>query len=345
MDAISAHRHLNDRIGVVARKMGSKGNSAITGPDWRAMLDQFDAAVVAVPHALHASIGTGLAEAGKHIFMEKPLATKVADCQRLLAAANASGVTLSVGLLRRYLRIVRWTKALIASGTLGEIRHFDAREGFVFNWDTSTDAILSPGLSGGGVLMDTGAHTLDLIAWWFGTAASVDYCDDAKGGVEADCVVKCKMVSGATGRIELSRTRELQELDPHRWLERLRRGSSFQERGPGRLEERTRVHPRGDQLRQDGAAVLPGVVRCRAARLYSEDRQLLLDAISAATEKLVITYTGANEYSGQERPPAVPLAELLDTLDMTTAGARFARRSSSDIRCSPSILAMSSPAS
>ncbi|OBB02253.1 exodeoxyribonuclease V subunit gamma [Mycobacteriaceae bacterium 1482268.1] len=52
--------------------------------------------------------------------------------------------------------------------------------------------------------------------------------------------------------------------------------------------------------------------------IRSEDRQLLLDAISAATEKLVITYTGANEYSGQERPPAVPLAELLDTLDLTT---------------------------
>ena len=52
--------------------------------------------------------------------------------------------------------------------------------------------------------------------------------------------------------------------------------------------------------------------------IRSEDRQLLLDAIGAATEKLVITYTGANEYTGQDRPPAVPLAELLDTLDITT---------------------------
>ena len=51
--------------------------------------------------------------------------------------------------------------------------------------------------------------------------------------------------------------------------------------------------------------------------IRSEDRQLLLDAICAATETLVITYTGANEYSGQPRPPAVPLAELLDTLDAT----------------------------
>ena len=53
----------------------------------------------------------------------------------------------------------------------------------------------------------------------------------------------------------------------------------------------------------------------------SEDRQLLLDAICAATETLVITYTGANEYSGQPRPPAVPLAELLDALTATAQTA------------------------
>ncbi|MCI4673931.1 exodeoxyribonuclease V subunit gamma [Candidatus Mycolicibacterium alkanivorans] len=51
--------------------------------------------------------------------------------------------------------------------------------------------------------------------------------------------------------------------------------------------------------------------------IRSEDRQLLLDAVCAATDKLVVTYTGANEYSGHPRPPAVPLAELLDALDRT----------------------------
>ena len=54
--------------------------------------------------------------------------------------------------------------------------------------------------------------------------------------------------------------------------------------------------------------------------IRSEDRQLLLDAIGAATETLVITYTGANEYTGQTRPPAVPVAELLDTLALTCEG-------------------------
>jgi exodeoxyribonuclease V gamma subunit len=52
--------------------------------------------------------------------------------------------------------------------------------------------------------------------------------------------------------------------------------------------------------------------------IRSEDRQLLLDAIGAATECLVVTYTGADPHSGQDRPPAVPLGELLDALDRTT---------------------------
>ncbi len=47
----------------------------------------------------------------------------------------------------------------------------------------------------------------------------------------------------------------------------------------------------------------------------SEDRQLLLDAVLAARERLVITYTGADERTNAQRPPAVPVGELLDTLD------------------------------
>lgn len=52
-----------------------------------------------------------------------------------------------------------------------------------------------------------------------------------------------------------------------------------------------------------------------------EDRQLMLDAILAATEHLVITYTGADERTGASRPPAVPLGELLDALDDTARTA------------------------
>ncbi|WP_019972517.1 exodeoxyribonuclease V subunit gamma [Mycobacterium sp. 141] len=76
------------------------------------------------------------------------------------------------------------------------------------------------------------------------------------------------------------------------------------------------VFPRLGSVDGDDALARDPVTGERDIR--SEDRQLLLDAIGAATETLVVTYTGANEYSGQSRPPAVPLAELLDTLAITT---------------------------
>lgn len=69
----------------------------------------------------------------------------------------------------------------------------------------------------------------------------------------------------------------------------------------------------------DGDDVLAREPMTGERDIRSEDRQLLLDAIGAATQTLVITYTGADERTGQPRPPAVPLAELLDALDQTTS--------------------------
>jgi len=77
------------------------------------------------------------------------------------------------------------------------------------------------------------------------------------------------------------------------------------------------VFPRTDLA--DGDDVLARCPMTGERDIRSEDRQLLLDAVGAASEKLVITYTGADPFTGQHRPPAVPLVELLDALDQTTA--------------------------
>lgn len=77
------------------------------------------------------------------------------------------------------------------------------------------------------------------------------------------------------------------------------------------------VFPRSGSVDGDDALARRPVTGERDAR--SEDRQLLLDALLAARETVVITYTGANEHSGASRPPAVPLGEILDAADRTTA--------------------------
>ena len=75
------------------------------------------------------------------------------------------------------------------------------------------------------------------------------------------------------------------------------------------------VFPRAGSVDGDDVLARDPVTGERDVR--SEDRQLFLDAILAARETLVITYTGANEHTGSVRPPAVPLGELLDALDVT----------------------------
>ncbi|CAA9322719.1 MAG: Exodeoxyribonuclease V gamma chain [uncultured Nocardioidaceae bacterium] len=82
------------------------------------------------------------------------------------------------------------------------------------------------------------------------------------------------------------------------------------------------VFPRSTVADGDDALLRDPVTGERDAR--GEDRQLLLDAILAARETLVMAYTGANVTTNQPVPPAVPLDELLDAVEATAPGAREA---------------------
>ena len=72
--------------------------------------------------------------------------------------------------------------------------------------------------------------------------------------------------------------------------------------------------------RSDGDDILARDPLIGERDLRSEDRQLLLDAIMAATDHLIITYTGADERTNAPQPPCVPLGDLLDTLDAMAGG-------------------------
>lgn len=79
-----------------------------------------DAVAIATPVPTHAELAVQVLEAGKHCFVEKPLAQSVADAERALAAAHRSGRTLMVGHLLEYHPGVEMLKRLADSGELGE---------------------------------------------------------------------------------------------------------------------------------------------------------------------------------------------------------------------------------
>lgn len=72
---------------------------------------------------------------------------------------------------------------------------------------------------------------------------------------------------------------------------------------------------------RDGDDLLLAEARVGERDPRSEERQLLLDALLAATEHLVVTYSGRDERTNLERPPAVPVGELLETIDRTAVAA------------------------
>ncbi|MCX6022034.1 MAG: Gfo/Idh/MocA family oxidoreductase, partial [Chloroflexi bacterium] len=192
-----------------AGQLAAKFRVPVVCDDYTDALADMDAAIVALPHFLHAPVSIDLLKRGIHVLVEKPMALTAAECEAMNAAAEESGAVLAAGLMRRYIRLNRWVKDAIAAGRIGRVLSFDIREGFVYNWPVASDFFFRKEAAGGGVLMDTGAHTLDSLIWWLGDVDSVRYFDDSYGGVEADCEAHITMQSGATGIVELSRTREL----------------------------------------------------------------------------------------------------------------------------------------
>lgn len=168
-----------------------------------------DAAILALPHNLHAQTAKFLLERGVHVLVEKPMATSLAECQEMITAAEKNDRILAVGHMKRFLHNAVLAKWIVESDMLGPIRHFDLQEGNVYNWPVQSAFFFKKETAGGGVLFDAGAHVIDLMLWWFGNVKSLKYRDDSFGGVEADCHLSVEMESGTHGAVELSRTRNL----------------------------------------------------------------------------------------------------------------------------------------
>jgi predicted dehydrogenase len=87
---------------------------------------QVDAVVLATPHSRHSAQTIAAAEAGKHVFCEKPFALTKADAEAAVAATEKAGVTLGLGYNRRFHPEMTKLRQQIQSGALGTVLHFEA---------------------------------------------------------------------------------------------------------------------------------------------------------------------------------------------------------------------------
>ena len=177
--------------------------------DYRDLPGRVDAAIVALPNSLHAPVAIELLRRGVHVLVEKPMAMNVRECDEMIAAAEAGRTVLAVGLDFRFFDSSLLVGNLLRDGLLGDLRRFEMHQGVIPRWPFATDFLLKKEMAGGGVLADFGVHVLDLLLWWLGDWAEVEYWDDAMGGIESDCEMRLTMRSGVQGTVEISRTRNL----------------------------------------------------------------------------------------------------------------------------------------
>lgn len=193
-----------------ARRLAARAGAPLALSSHRDLDGRVDAALVALPNALHEQVSIDLLQAGVHVLVEKPMARSVEECDRMLAAAAAAGAVLAVGHDFRHFPIARRVHELFAAGLMGAVRCVDIRQGAGSRWPSVGAEALVPA-AGGGVLLTFGVHMLDLLSWWLGPLRVVRYRDDAVGGVEAECDCELELESGAPAHLELSRRRGMRD--------------------------------------------------------------------------------------------------------------------------------------
>jgi predicted dehydrogenase len=144
------------------------------------------------------------AEAGKSVFVEKPMALDYAECQAMIAACEQANVQLWVAYYRRRLPRFLKIKELIDSGAIGEVRSVTVKL-YKKTWTQVSDPLpwrVQPEISGGGLFLDVGVHILDILDFLLGKIVQVNgFATNQAGLYQAEDHVTANFMfeSGAIG--------------------------------------------------------------------------------------------------------------------------------------------------
>jgi len=167
---------------------------------------QIDAVHIATPVYLHCEHVIQAAEYGKHILCEKPMAMNVDECKRMIDACEKNGVYLQICFLLRFHSCFQEIARIVSSGALGEI--VEARVAMLKSYGMEEGAWRrDPIKSGGGVLMDMGAHAIDLLSFLLGDVSEVTMLSSSKvkkWEIEETATVIMKMKNDANAIADTS---------------------------------------------------------------------------------------------------------------------------------------------
>jgi predicted dehydrogenase len=190
-----------DAAGALAETVGGKAYS-----DYKQLADvQLDAVIVATPPSTHPEIACFFMERGTPVLCEKPLCLSVAEAEKMIDTAAANNVLFTMASKFRYCDDVVKAKGILASGMLGEVLQFE--NAFTAKVDMSQRWNSDAEMSGGGVLIDNGTHSVDIIRYFLGGIDSV-LVVDAGGtqGLSVDENVKmfAKTRNNVTASVDLT---------------------------------------------------------------------------------------------------------------------------------------------
>lgn len=137
---------------------------------WEDVVDdpEVDAVDVCTPNTLHAPVAAAAARAGKHVLVEKPMATTAEDADAMVVAARDAGVVLAVAHNLRFVPVYEEARRIVAEGAIGRIvggRAILAHAGPDETWGATGDWFWTEADAGGGAFLDLGVHVVDLVRW------------------------------------------------------------------------------------------------------------------------------------------------------------------------------------
>ena len=160
------------------------------------VLDRADGVIIATPNHTHADIACECLRAGVSTLIEKPLASNVADAERILEAARLGGATVAVGYLSRFRDSTFLLKELLDANYFGPVRRFARQAGTKGGWAPVSGYNLNRAAVGGGVLVVSGTHFLDTMLHLWGYPSWLELEDDSEGGPEAHCCARFRFEMG-----------------------------------------------------------------------------------------------------------------------------------------------------